>query len=242
MSTRKHHVLNAPRAEAAPALTAGASALGFALYASMTAGFAHASPIAVDIPDVVLGNANIDIDGTGAAVYAFQRSELNPFVFQNDIIGGNATSTVAGFTVPPNTTQPKPGTYADALAANELIDSSRTYFSGNLILAGKNVGSLPPPGEFGEFFDTSGSAYAGLSFVLPDGQHFGWVELSGTGGTITLTRYGYECDPNTAIAAGAGVEGAVCSAQSVPEPGSLALLVAGAAGVLALRRRQRRVS
>ena len=75
--------------------------------------------------------------------------------------------------------------------------------------------------------------FAGLRFGIPSGAvtnyHFGWVKLSIDVGltNITVHGYAYETTPDTLINAGA-----------IPEAGGLALLAAGAAGVLAMRKRR----
>ena len=145
-------------------------------------------------------------------------------------------------------TETKPGTYAKALAANETIDATR--FVENITETAKMAGGFE---EFllngatpeqtdtkGEFVNTGGLKYVGLRFDLTDGTHFGWAEANGVDGTVTLTAYGFECLPNTAIGAGVGSTTAICGVPTVvPEPGTLALLIAGAVGVLSMRRRQR---
>jgi hypothetical protein len=83
----------------------------------------------------------------------------------------------------------------------------------------------------GEFNDP-GLAYLGVRFTIPtdDVTHFGWIEISTAENQLTLTRLFWETGDTAAVTPGGG---------TVPEPGSLALLVAGAAGLLAIRRRQR---
>ncbi len=77
--------------------------------------------------------------------------------------------------------------------------------------------------------------FAGLRFnIVPSpavtNTHYGWVKLSVHVGltNITVHSYAYETTPDTLILAGA-----------VPEAGSLALLAAGAAGVLAMRKKRK---
>ncbi len=209
-----------------------APALAAALYATFTTGFVQAAPVIVDIdPDVTLGMYDLVIGGN--TLYSFLRvgdscipDPLNPLPCTFTTSVNTFANEVVGYVIPP--TQAKPGTYASALAAGEIIDGSRAFVSdadGNPpFLAGKS------PIPFGDFFN-SGLAYVGLRFDLPTdvGPHYGWVEAIGSNGQVTLTRYGYESTPDTAVQ----------TPGRVPEPGSLPLLIAGAVGVLALRRRQR---
>ena len=72
-----------------------------------------------------------------------------------------------------------------------------------------------------------------MRFGIPSGAvtntHFGWVKRSVDIGltNITVHEFAYETTPDTLINAGA-----------IPEAGGLALLAAGAAGVLAMRKRR----
>jgi len=79
-------------------------------------------------------------------------------------------------------------------------------------------GSLLPAGE---------EVYVGLAWNQPDGVHYGWLGVVRDPSTqfVEAFAWGYETDAGIPIAAGA------------PEPGSLALLAFGVAGV-AIRRRK----
>ncbi len=70
----------------------------------------------------------------------------------------------------------------------------------------------------------------GIAFEIPgEGRHAGWLDLEGRPDhNLTLHGFAYETNPGKAIPAGA-----------VPEPPSLALLAAGAAGLAMLRRKRR---
>jgi len=77
--------------------------------------------------------------------------------------------------------------------------------------------------------------FAGLRFnIVPSpaitNTHYGWVKLSVDFDltSITVHSYAYESTPDTLIPAGA-----------IPEAGSLALLAAGAVGVLAMRKKRK---
>ncbi len=74
------------------------------------------------------------------------------------------------------------------------------------------------------------SGYLAVLFSLPDGIHYGWVEVGVYPNSSLgfLRSYAWETTPNTPIFAG-----------SVPEPGRMVLLLAG---VFALVYRRRRVA
>lgn len=130
---------------------------------------AGATEIIIPI-DGLLGTYNLDFNGDGTPEYTFTRFDFEPptlgpagdgisFVpFVNELNAyGNG---VVGYTV---SAGPKPGTYASALGAGELIDGSRSYVSdSNIILSGKAIDS------YGEFYGVP-VAFAGLRFELPDG-------------------------------------------------------------------------
>ncbi len=79
----------------------------------------------------------------------------------------------------------------------------------------------------GEFLDHRG--FVGLEFESPNGTHYGWLDIEGLSGSSQLRVRGwaYETEPNTGIVAGA-----------IPEPSSLALLLAGAFGIWTLRKKK----
>jgi len=90
-------------------------------------------------------------------------------------------------------------------------------------------------GAFGPFAH-AGRRYIGAAFDLPTGsRHAGWAEVEaleyyddfGLVRELRLFRTAYETEPGKSIAAGV-----------VPEPPSLVLLAAGAAGLAALRRKR----
>jgi hypothetical protein len=85
-------------------------------------------------------------------------------------------------------------------------------------------------GYFGQFRVTP-RAYLGLVLNLPDGPHAGWadIEWRGLENPAVIFGFAYEATPREPIFAGA-----------VPEPPSLVLLAAGAAGLAVLRCKRAR--
>lgn len=82
----------------------------------------------------------------------------------------------------------------------------------------------------GAFLDTRG--FLGVQFQIGGNTHFGWVDLEVDAilGATRIYGWAYESFADTQIKVGA-------TSTAVPEPGTLATLALGAAGVLAWRRR-----
>ena len=80
--------------------------------------------------------------------------------------------------------------------------------------------------DFVNFFE--GPNFLGFRFDILGSTHYGWAQIDFTGANVTISRWAYESDADTAIHVGA-----------IPEPNSFALLGLGAAGVLAWRQRKK---
>jgi hypothetical protein len=75
------------------------------------------------------------------------------------------------------------------------------------------------------------SHYLGIKFLISGQQHLGWAEIAMEKDepSVTIKGVAYESIPQASILAGD---------TGVPEPSSLMLFAAGAAGILALRRKR----
>ncbi|TWT77115.1 PEP-CTERM motif protein [Posidoniimonas polymericola] len=113
-------------------------------------------------------------------------------------------------------------TYATALSAGDPIDGSTV---GPSFFGGLAYGAVNPDAQFNNATD----AYIGLSFPSGPDTYYGWIRVTidNAAGTFVVNDWAY----NT-------VSGAGIAAGQTPEPGTLGLLAAGAAGLAAARRRR----
>ena len=130
--------------------------------------------------------------------------------------------------------------YAFALGAGVSVAPGNPNFSANITQV--VLGSKYSYGSAGVFYyggfaanGPNGSvapgtfAFVGFRFTAADGLHFGYVRLAVNAGLIDFASAAYGSTPNTAINTGA-----------VPEPGTMALLALGAAGILGAVVKRRR--
>jgi hypothetical protein len=118
-----------------------------------------------------------------------------------------------------------------AVSAGTLIGPNPSSGSFTITSGTLYNGTTPPVG----YFSPGTPGYLGFEFTsgLDDSLHYGWVQFETTSGdpnapTGTVIDFAYDDSPNTPIVAGA-----------IPEPTSLSLLAAGAAGLAMYRGRRR---
>jgi hypothetical protein len=104
-------------------------------------------------------------------------------------------------------------------------------FGGNLYgTMARSTGGVP---QGGAPWNGGGQGYIGLRFVFGGQTYYGWADVTvNSGYTATLNRFAYDNVAGTPVVTGQTGE--------VPEPGSMSLLILGAAGLAAYRRLRKR--
>jgi hypothetical protein len=209
----------ASRGDASPASLS--RKLAYSLAAGAAAGTAATADAAVTysgLQDLAIGQfsaQNLNLDGD-----AYNDVLLKNYVFA----GGNYQGLYVNF-FPGKAVGFNAGlNYATALNSGFLVDSAST--SGGVFAASLAFGANNPNAQF----NAADDAFIGLAFPIGGVTHYGWlrVDINNAAGTFVIRDWAYESSPGVGIVTGAGI----------PEPGTLGLLAAGAAGVAALRRRR----
>jgi len=148
---------------------------------------------------------------------------------------------------------------ATKLAAGDSISNANTFLnpSAHALLRLRSSSSFNNTfhsANAGNFVNSQ-SGFAGVKFLIAGQTHYGWIRIHVTENVdvgplgpqrITACDWAYNDVAGSAITAGDTGNGiaATCGGSTnpapVPEPGSLALLATGAAGLAALRRRRAR--
>ena len=108
-----------------------------------------------------------------------------------------------------------------------VTGGSRSAYVDSGVNLGGDAGWMPTYGLFGYVgYLPSSPVGVGLKFTLNGNTHYGWAAISSSGGDATLHAFGYNDTPGAR------------SHVAVPEPSSLLLLAAGAAGLAFWRKRR----
>jgi hypothetical protein len=188
---------------------AGALAAGLGGAQSLDAAVAYHA-VNVDIPADTM-DYHVDINGDAVNEFDIQINEMRI----------KATEYGLGAT----TLRAADGAPANVPAGTVIGAASGVYSSTGLETLNGIEGGNPA----GHFQVSDGPGFIGVQFPIGANIHFGYVGYQGTGAQNSANgrvySLAYETTPLTAITAGA-----------VPEPATLSLLAAGAAGVSLVRR------
>ena len=197
--------------------------VAYSLAAGAAAGVA-AGNAASDAEAVIIysGLQNISIGQFGALNLNLDGDAYSDVLLKNYVFGGgNYQGAYVNFSPGKLVGFSSGLSYVSALGPGALIDATTVGpFVGSMA-----YGAANPLAEFNDVTD----AYIGVAFPIAAVNHYGWirVDVNNAAGTFLVKDWAYESEPGVGILAG-----------HIPEPGTLGMLAAGAAGVLALRRRR----
>jgi hypothetical protein len=219
--------------------------------------------IYTDIPDVVVSQSKgnvlqVDLDGDATDDVKFEHQFFNPSDIKSAIVGLGGTKLgthetnppvaglhayLAGETLDHSPFSLRTSIYWDSSVGgmNSFGYAMTTQASGTNSLAPSNVpGGWNTPGH--QFFTTTsqGDRYVGVRLDIAGEGHVGWVRMRVNGGAgsgndvgqMTVYDFAYESEPGVGITIGD---------IGVPEPGTLALCLIGAFGLLAASRGRNRL-
>jgi hypothetical protein len=139
-------------------------------------------------------------------------------------------------------------TFTDGLAPlpiNSPISLSNTTAGGGSLFSAASVYQSGGKGGGGGYVTQysgpwagTSEAFLGVQFDIAGQNHLGWFDLSVQPTTPSVTIHGFAYESE----AGATIDAGQTSGSAAPEPSTLLLLAAGAAGLAALRALRNRTS
>ena len=212
------------------AVAAGAAVLSVG---QADAGVISSGPLSINVPLGPIGAL------TPANIYQpdFNNDSFFDFVLFNftdedptaipPVVPATALTSIAGGSA--GTVVFAPGVVTP-LSLGALIDGSQI----NAKVGKMTFDAIPPTMASPTPWQPGFDAYIGIAFLSGPDTLFGWVEaMVEVDYSITVEGWAYNTVPGQGLLAGTNT-------AVVPEPSSLALLAAGAAGVVAFRARKRR--
>lgn len=203
---------------------------------------ANADEVIHDIPDFAFTGLGVHFNMISGAYAAATGSQDNrnsfrvgsfPVYFDDDLaIQGPAGSAGVGFVGTPGFGNLY--AYADKLGFGSTVGTNNAFAGNNAYLAYGVYAFLTGAGK--DFVGSRG--VVGIQFQIGGSTHYGWADISGTVGATpgdannatgpggVLHAFGYNDTPGAAT-------------TPVPEPSSMLLLAAGAAGLAGWRRRRK---
>lgn len=204
--------------------------------ACMAASEANATVVYSGLQNISIGpgfSQDVNIDGD-----AYNDIRLKNYVFGSGPYQGASVSfapgKLVGFNAGPNNYA-----YAKALSAFDSIEPATLgpSFFGSLAFGAANPNAQ---------FNNVSNAFIGLSFPSSTDTYFGWVRvaINNAAGSFVIKDWAFNDLSAAAVTGGQqsvlgpGIQAGDTGDGFVPEPGTLGMLAAGAAGLLSLRRRR----
>ena len=190
--------------------------VAYSLAAAASSGTAHAAIIYSGPQNIAVNQfsaLNLDIDG----------DTQGDLLLKNYVFGGGnyQGATVNFFPGKMVTFNPGSFNYVTALSAGFTVDAAALgNFTGTMAYGGNNPNAQ---------FNSATGGFIGLQFPTGPNNYNAWVrvDVNNSAGSFTVVDWAYNSVSGEPIVTGV-----------VPEPSTLGLLAAGAAGLAALRRRR----
>jgi hypothetical protein len=185
-----------------------------------TAGTVQAGIVYTDLdPDEIAQNSDVFVDMNDDGVWDFRvaqsgSSSFTSFQFQFAGLYGNSSSG-SGYGFVPTTFS---SLFAEALSAGASIGPASPITLDTFATIGRFSSFSTGTYAYGNWAGEQ-DKYFGVSFVLPDGVHYGWIRASvdSNYGSVTIKDFAYEDVAGVGIAAGDMGGAVTCSTTNAPQ-------------------------